>query len=61
MLDGRQATVANLTWKQGVEGLEAGGATYTGADVERDGLIITGNGPGASREFGEAIVVALEE
>ncbi len=41
--------------------LEAEGAIYTGALVERDGLIITANGPAASRAFGEAIANALEE
>jgi putative intracellular protease/amidase len=37
------------------------GAILTDANVERDGLIITGNGPGASLQFGEAIAAALEE
>lgn len=37
------------------------GAKYTGADVEKDGLIITANGPEASAKFGEAIVEALKE
>jgi putative intracellular protease/amidase len=41
--------------------LEETGAILTGALVERDGLIITGNGPEASSRFGEAIVEALEE
>ncbi len=29
--------------------------------VERDGDIITANGPGAAKQFGEAIVYALSE
>ena len=41
--------------------LKAGGATYTGATVERDGLIITAKGPEASEEFAEEIARALEE
>lgn len=61
MLEGKQATVANSGWQEGVSELEAGGATYTGAAVERDGLIVTGNGPSASRQFGETIVTVLEE
>jgi protease I len=39
--------------------IKQAGGIYTGAVVERDGLIITGNGPGASRKFGEAIAAAL--
>jgi len=41
--------------------LEEAGAILTDAPVERDGLIITGNGPEASSRFGEAIAAALEE
>lgn len=43
------------------EALKAGGANYTGASVERDGLIITANGPQAAAEFAEEIAKALEE
>ena len=39
--------------------LKKGGAQYTGADVEQDGLIITGKGPRAANEFGKAIANAL--
>jgi len=39
--------------------LVKGGAQYTGANVEVDGNIITGRGPGAAREFANAIVTAL--
>jgi len=35
--------------------LENAGARYTGAAVERDGLIITASGPTAASEFGKAI------
>jgi len=43
------------------EDVKAKGAIVTGEMVERDGNIITGNGPGASTKFGEAIVSALSE
>jgi protease I len=43
------------------EAIEAFGAIYTGAAVEEDGLIITGNGPAASALFGQTIVTALGE
>jgi len=35
------------------------GARYTGAPVERDGLIITASGPMAAIQFGRAIAEAL--
>ena len=41
--------------------LKAGGANYSGALVERDGLIITGNGPTAATKFADEIAKALEE
>jgi protease I len=41
--------------------LKACGANYTGASVERDGLLITANGPQAATEFAEEIAKALEE
>lgn len=41
--------------------IEQEGGIYTGAVVERDGRIITANGPAASRQFGEAIAAALAE
>jgi protease I len=41
------------------ERLQRAGALYTGVPVERDGLIITGNGPMASIQFGRAIADAL--
>ena len=39
--------------------IEARGATYTGAPVEKDGNIITADGPGSAQEFGEEIYKAL--
>jgi protease I len=41
--------------------LENAGAIFTGAPIERDGLIITAAGPLSTRLFGEAIAVALAE
>ena len=43
------------------ENLESHGANYTGADVERDGNIITANGPQAAYDFGQKIAEALSE
>ena len=51
VLRGKKATV----WDRGgveAKELAAHGATFTGELVTRDGNIITGNGPGASQEFG---------
>jgi protease I len=55
LLQGKKATCfspGNITAK---------GAIATGKDVERDGNIITGNGPYAAEKFGETIVLALSE
>jgi len=40
--------------------LKAGGANYTGKDVEKDGNIITASGPATAREFGEELVKVLK-
>jgi putative intracellular protease/amidase/Tol biopolymer transport system component len=56
LLQGRRATTSLSP-----SVLENEGAIYTGLAVERDGLIITANGPAASSQFGEAVVAALEE
>lgn len=55
VLDGKKATV----FSSEKDRLQASGAIYTGADVEVDGKIITGNGPDAAVKFGEAIALAL--
>jgi len=57
VLKGKKATV----FSSEVKALEAGGANYTGASVERDGLIITANGPKAATRFAEEIAKALEQ
>jgi protease I len=55
LLDGKKATV----WSTEADRLRAQGAEYTGAEVEVDGLLITGNGPEAAGEFAAAIAQAL--
>ena len=57
LLDGVKATAFSTEKYK----LKRSGAQYTGADVERDGLIITANGPKAAAQFGKAIVDALTE
>ena len=57
VLQGKQATV----FESATGEVEAGGAICTGESVVCDGLIITANGPGAARQFGETIATALEE
>lgn len=52
LLKGRRATV----YPDGIPELEKAGAVYTGQSVERDGQIITGNGPEAAEAFGREIV-----
>ena len=44
-----------------VVSLQNAGARYTAAAVERDGLIITANGPAAAAMFAKEIVDALEK
>ncbi len=56
ILSGKKATV----FSSEISKLEAKGAIYTGKPVQVDGKIITGEGPQAAEEFGEAIVKALE-
>lgn len=41
--------------------LKRHGATYTGAEVEVDGNIVTASGPEAAKEFGEKLVEALSK
>lgn len=55
LLAGRRATA----FPDAREAIEAGGATYTGEPVEIDGRIITGNGPEAAKDFGNAVADAL--
>jgi len=55
VLEGRRATAFSSAVKE----LEAGGAACTGAEVERDGLLITATGPDAAAKFGEEIARTL--
>ena len=55
LLRGKKATAYPSVKDQ----LVSGGADYTGAGVEVDGLIITADGPGSATRFGEAIRDAL--
>jgi len=57
ILKGKRATVIPPEAGQ----LQQAGAIYAGKAVERDGNIITANGPSAAREFVEALVTALKE
>ncbi|NOX97578.1 MAG: DJ-1/PfpI family protein [Nitrospirae bacterium] len=57
ILRGKRATAFPSVEKD----LKAQGADYTGNPVERDGSIITGNGPEAATEFGKMIVAALQD
>lgn len=55
VLEGKRATVYCSASRE----LTKNGAEYTGASVEVDGKIITGNGPDASAEFAYAVLAAL--
>ena|SRR5690554_3036023 len=55
VLRGKKATV----FPDGASVLKQNGADYTGADVEVDGKIITGNGPEAADAFGRALIDLL--
>ena len=55
LLNGKKATTSRS------HNIKEKGAIYTGNHIERDGNIITANGPSASTEFGEAIASALSE
>jgi protease I len=57
ILSGKKATV--FASEEGK--LKDKGAECTGQNVQRDGKVITANGPKAAREFGNAIAQALTE
>lgn len=56
VLSGKKATV----YPSASHDLTVGGATFTGADVEMDGKIITASGPEASTAFAQAVLAALQ-
>jgi protease I len=57
ILKGKQATVIAPE----ADKLKEAGAVYTAKAVEKDGNIITADGPGAAKEFAEALVKALKK
>ena len=60
VLSGKRATVWSSAMDRGpVKILKENGAIYEDKDVVIDGKIITANGPGAAREFGEKLVEGL--
>jgi len=60
VLEGKKATVwSSPLDRSPVRILKENGAIYQDASVVVDGKIITANGPGAAREFGETIVAVL--
>ena len=61
VLQGKKATVwSSIMDKSAVKTLEENGAVYQDELVVIDGKIITGNGPDAAKEFGEAIIKTLQ-
>lgn len=59
LLKGRKATVYETPGARNL--LKEEEVIYTGNDVERDGNIITANGPAASRAFADTLVAAITE
>jgi len=60
VLKGKKATVWSSPMdKSPVKILEENGAIYQDEPVVADGKIITGNGPGTAKEFGEKIIEVL--
>ena len=57
VLKGKKAT----SFESVVDIITAGGALYTGSNVETDGNIITASGPKYAKEFGQAVLAALEK
>lgn len=55
LLHGKQATV----WESQAKALIAKGATYTKAPVQRDGSIVTADGPTSAAQFGEELARVL--
>lgn len=56
VLKGKRATV----WSSEASKIKSSGGNYTARPVEKDGKIITANGPQVAREFAEEIVKALK-
>jgi len=61
VLSGKKATVwSSPLDKSAVKMLKEGGATYVAEDVVTDGKLVTANGPGAAKKFGEALTNLLK-
>ncbi len=61
VLSEKKATVwSSLLDKKAVKVLKENGVIYQDDPIVVDGNIVTGNGPGAAKEFGEAIFLLLE-
>lgn len=58
VLQGKNATA--FPDEETIAMLKEAGARYTGSGVEMDGRVITANGPGAAKKFGEALVHFLK-
>jgi protease I len=56
LLDGIKATA----YSSEKSTLESAGAEYTGTYVQQDGMIITGSGPLATKEFAQKVVQAIK-
>lgn len=56
LFEGKKAT----SYPSEEDNLKSKGAAFTGAGVEVDGNIITADGPSSAREFGRALLRALE-
>ncbi|MFA5117505.1 MAG: DJ-1/PfpI family protein [Candidatus Omnitrophota bacterium] len=56
ILKGKKATV----YPSEADKLKSAGVDYTAQPVEKDGKIITADGPGSAGDFGEALAYALE-
>lgn len=55
LLKGKKATV----WPDQAKAIEAGGGRYTSSPVERDGSIVTADGPASAVPFGEEVARML--
>jgi protease I len=56
----RGKNVTSFPDNETISSLKRAGAVYTGKAVERDGRLITADGPSSAGEFGEEIVKVLE-
>ncbi len=56
LLKGKRATV----WYEGADELKNNGVIYTAKDVEKDGNIITANGPTAAVEFARTLLEEIK-